>query len=75
VTGWLDEIDACVDAVVYNVHAVDLILGIEVCVEALLNVLHNGAPRSIVVDKVAEPRGINDSQAQTHAVLFNVSAD
>ena len=26
VTGWLNEIDACVDTVVDNVHAVDLVL-------------------------------------------------
>ncbi len=75
VAGGLDEEDAGMDAVVNNVHAVDLVLGIEVGVEALLNVVDNGAPRLVVVDEVTEAGGVNDSQAQTHACLLNVRAD
>jgi hypothetical protein len=44
VAGGLNEVDAGVDAVVDDVHAVDLVLGIEVGVETLLNVLDNGPP-------------------------------
>jgi hypothetical protein len=63
VTSWLNEVDASVDAVVHNVHAVDLVLGIQVCIKALLDVLNNRAPGVVVVDKVSETRGVNDSQA------------
>lgn len=72
--GGLDEVDAGMDAVVDNVAAVDLVLGLEVGVEALLNVLDNRAPRVVVVDKVTKSRSVHHSQAQTHAVLLNVSA-
>ena len=54
VASGLDEIDTGVDAVVDNVHAVDLVLSIQVGVEALLNVLDNGVPGLIVVDEVAK---------------------
>ena len=75
VAGGLDEEDAGMDAVVNDVHAVDLVLGIEVGVEALLDVVDDGAPRLVVVDEVAEARGINNGQAETHAGLLNVGAD
>ena len=75
VAGGLDEEDAGMDAVVNNVHAVDLVLGIEVGVKALLDVVDDGAPRLVVVDEVAEARGINNGQAETHAGLLNVGAD
>lgn len=75
VASGLDEEDAGMDAVVNNVHAVDLVLGIEVGVKALLDVVDDGAPRLVVVDEVAEARGINNGQAETHAGLLNVGAD
>ena len=62
VAGWLNEVDAGMNAVVHNVHAVDLVLGIEVRIEARLDVLDNWTPRSIIVDKVAEARSVNNSQ-------------
>ena len=74
VAGRLDEVNAGVDAVVDNVAAVDLVLGLEVGVEALLNVLDNRAPRVVVVDKVTESRSIHDSQAEADAVLLDISA-
>lgn len=40
----LDEEDAGVDPVIDNVHAVDLVLSIQVSVEALLDVVDNRAP-------------------------------
>lgn len=71
----LDEEDAGVDPVVDNVHPVDLVLGIEVGIEALLNVVHNGTPRLVVVDKVAEAGSVDNGQAKAHASLLNVGAD
>lgn len=75
VASGLDEEDASVDSVVNNVHAVDLVLGIEVSVEALLNVVGDGAPRLVVVDKVTESGGVDNSQAKADAGLLNVGAD
>lgn len=75
VAGWLDEVDACVDAVVNNVHAVDLVLCVEISIEALLDVLNNWTPRCIIVDKVTKARSVNDGKAQTDAILLNVRAD
>ena len=75
VAGRLDEVNAGVDAVVDNVAAVDLVLGLKVGVEALLNVLDNRAPRVIVVHKVTKSRGVDHSQAQTNTVLLNVGTD
>ena len=56
----LDEVDDGVDAVVDNVHAVDLVLGLEVGVETLLDVLDNGIPGLIVVNEVAKARSVNE---------------
>lgn len=75
VAGGLDEVDAGMDAVVNNVDAVHLVLGIKVSVESLLNVLDDGTPRNVIVHKVTESRRVDDGQAETHAVLFNVGAD
>lgn len=75
VASWLEEVDASVDAVVDDVHAVDLVLGIEVGVEALLDVIDDWSPGLVVVDEVSESRGINNSQAKTDAVLLNIRAE
>lgn len=75
VAGGLDEVYTCVDAVVDNVHAVDLVFGIEVGVEPLLDVLHDWSPRVIVVHEITKARSINDSQAEADAVLLDVGAD
>ena len=75
VTSGLDEVDTCMDAVVNDVHAVDLVLGVQVCIEALLDVLNDWAPGVIVVDKVSETGSVNDSQAQANSVLLNIGAD
>lgn len=75
VAGWLDEVNTSVNAVVDNVHAVDLVLSVEVGIEALLNVFHNWAPRFRVVYKVTEARCVDDGESQTDTVLLNVGAD
>lgn len=73
--GGLDEENASVDAVVNNVHAVDLVLGIEVCVISSLNIVDNGAPRLVIVDKVTKSGSVDDSQAETDTSLLNIGAD
>lgn len=75
VAGGLDEENASVDAVVNNVHAVDLVLGIEVCVISSLNIVDNGAPRLVIVDKVTKSGSVDDSQAETDTSLLNIGAD
>ena len=71
----LDEEDHSVDAVIHNVHAVDLVLRIQVCIESLLDVLDNWIPRFIIVNEVTETRGIDDRQPQTDTVLLDIRAD
>ena len=61
--GWLDEIDTGMNSVVDDVHAVDLVLCLEVCIESLLNVLNNWSPRIVVVDEVAEAWCIDHGQS------------
>lgn len=71
----LNEEHASVDTVVHNVHAVNLVLGIEVSIETLLNVVDNGPPRLVVVDEITKARGIDDSKAEPDTGLLDVSAD
>lgn len=71
----LDEEDACVDAVVHNVHPVDLVLGIQVSIEALLDVIRDWPPRLVIVDEVTEARGIDNGQAQANTSLLDICAD
>lgn len=74
-TGGLDEVDTCVDAVVDNVHAVNLVLGVEVGIEALLDVLSNGTPGFGIVHKISKARSVHDSKSQTDPILLNIGAD
>lgn len=71
----LDEVNTSMDTVVNNVHAVDLVLSFKVSVVSLLDVFDNRSPRVIVVDKVTKSGGINNSQAKTDSILFDISAD
>ena len=71
----LDEVHASVDSIVDDVHAVDLVLGVEVGVESLLDVLHDRAPRVVVVNEVSEAWCVYDCEAQAHSVLLDVGAD
>lgn len=75
VASGLDEVDNSMDAVVHNVHTVDLVLSVEVSVKSLLNVLNNGVPRFIVVDEVTEARRVDNSQSEADTVLLDISAD
>ncbi len=71
---WLNKVHTGVNSVVNDVHSVDLVLGIQVGIEALLDVVYNWSPGLIVVDEVTESRGINNSQTKTNAVLLNICA-
>lgn len=74
VASGLDEVHTGVNTVVDNVAAVDLVLGLKVGVETLLNVLDNRAPRVVVVDKVTEAGSIDNAQAEADTVLLNIGA-
>lgn len=75
VAGRLNEVHAGVHAVVDDVHAVDLVLGIKVGIKALLDVLDNWAPGIVVVHKVTKTRSVHNGQTQADAILLNVCAD
>ena len=75
VAGGLDEEHAGVDAVVNNVHAIDLVLGIQVGIKALLDVVHDGAPRLVVVDEVTETGRVDHGEAEANASLLDIGAD
>lgn len=71
----LDEVDTGVDTVVDDVGAVDLILGLQIRVATLLDILHNWAPRVVVVHKVAESGSVDNGQTKANAILLNVGTD
>ena len=73
--GRLNEVNTSMDAVVNNVHAVDLVLGFQVGIETLLDIFDNRSPRVIVVNKVTKSRGIHNSQTKANSVFFNIGAD
>lgn len=75
VAGGLNEIDAGMNAVVNNVHTVDFVLGVEVGIEPLLDVLDDRAPGVVVVDKVTEAGGVDNGQTEPDAILLDISAD
>ena len=74
VTGRLDEVDARVDAIVDDVHTIDLVLGVEIDVEPLIDVVDDGTPGLIVVDEITETGRVDDGQPKTDAVLLDVGA-
>lgn len=71
----LDEVDAGMHTIIDDVHTVDLVLGIQVGIESLLDVLDNWSPRVIIVHEVTKARGINYGQAKADAILFDVCTD
>lgn len=73
--GGLNEVDTRVDTVVNDVGTVDLVLGLQVSVVSLLDVLDNRTPRVIVIHKVTKARCVNDGQTETDTVLFDVGTD
>lgn len=71
----LNEIDTCMNTVVDDVHAVDLILCLEICIESLLNVLNDWSPGIVVVDKITKAGCVDNGQSESDTVLFNIRAD
>lgn len=74
-TSRLDEVDARMDAVVDDVHTIDLVLGLEVGVKALLDVVDDRTPRLVVVHEVSESRGVDHGETQTDTVLLELGRD
>ena len=75
VASGLDEEDTCVNAVVHDVHSVDLVLGIQVSIEALLDVIRDWPPGLVVVDEVTEAGGVNNGQTQANTGFLDICAD
>ena len=75
VTGWLDEVNASMHTVIYDVHAIDLVLRLEISIESLLNIFHDWAPRVVIVDKISKTGSVHDRQAKANAIFLNVCAD
>lgn len=72
VTGGGDEVQAAVDAGVLDVTlTLRSQLLAQICAVLVLDVLDNRIPAAVVVHQVAISRGINNVQAQTHAVLLD----
>lgn len=72
VAGWLDEVQAGVDAVVDHLLSVDPVLLLEVGIEAGFNVLHDRLPALIVVHEITETGGIHNGEAETNSALLDV---
>lgn len=68
----LNEVHTCVDSIVHDVHSVDFVLGIQVGIETLLDILDNRPPRVIVIDKITKPWCIYNSEAETHTVFLDI---
>jgi hypothetical protein len=68
----LDEVDAGVNTVINHFLTVDTVFLLEIRVEASLNIFNNWLPAIVIINKVAEPRGVNNGQAESYAVLLNV---
>jgi hypothetical protein len=75
VASGLDKVDTSMHAVINNVHPVHLVLGVEICIESLLDVLDDWPPRIIVVHEVTKARGIHDGQAEANAIFLNIGGD
>lgn len=73
--GRLNKEYASMDAVVNNVHTVNLVFGIQISIVTLLDVVNNGSPRLIIVHEVAKTRGVDNGEAETDAGFLNVCAD
>lgn len=71
----LNEKHTSVDTVIHNIRAVDLVLAVQISIVTLLNIINNGPPRLIVVDKVTETRGVNNSQSKSDTGFLNIGAD
>jgi hypothetical protein len=71
----LDEVDTSMNSIVDDVHTIDLVLGLEICIESLLNVFDDGPPGIIVVDEITESWSVHDGQSKSHTILLNICTD
>jgi hypothetical protein len=63
------------NSIIDDIHTIDLILGLQICIKALLNIVDNWPPGLIVVDKITKTWSVDDGEAKTHTILFNVGAN
>lgn len=75
VAGRLNEEDTSMDTVVNDVHAIDLVLSIEVSIISTLDIVNNRAPRLVIVNEVTESRGVDDSQAKADTRLLDIGTN
>jgi hypothetical protein len=75
VAGGLDEVDTCMYTVIYDVHPVHLVLGLEVRIETLLDVLDNWAPGVVVINEISKAGGVYHRQSETNTILLDISTD
>lgn len=87
-TGWLNEIKTSVHTVVYDLLAVDAIFLLQIRVETRFDVIHYRLPAAkmirqardenmvnmplIIIYKVSESRGVDDSQPKANAVFLDI---
>ena len=57
----LDEVQAGVNTIVHHLLPVDAVLLLEISIETGFDVLDDGLPALVVVDKVTESWGVDDS--------------
>ena len=74
-TSGLDEVDASVDPIVDNIDPVDPILGIQVGIEALVDIVHDRTPGLIIVDEIAKAWRVHHGQPKSDPILLDVSTD
>ena len=71
----LNEVDAGMNPVVHDVHSIDLVLGFQVGIKSLFNVLHDRSPRIVIVHEISKAGGIDNCQAEANAILFDICTD
>lgn len=74
-TSGLNKVDASMDSVVNDVHTIDLVFCLQICIKSLFNVLDDWTPGIVVVDKISETRCVNNCESQSDTILLDVCAD
>ena len=59
-TGRLNEVNAGMHTIVDDIHPIDLIFSIQICIKASLDVVDDWFPGVVIVDEVSETGGIDD---------------
>lgn len=71
----LDKVHTGMNSVVHDIHAIHLILSVQIGIITLFDILDNRLPGLVIIDKVTEAGRIDYSETQSDTVLFDVSAD